>query len=268
LNKWLIRIIAILMAMLMPAIKKARQQALVTQCASNLRQISIALQSYLNDNQMMTFWRADDINLDGMDWYGYGGRETGNANLDQANYFNRLVPRPLNKYLSNKLEIFRCPCDDAAPWTSDLSFTIYFAPSQFEWVGNSYQFNANGYPLRPLPRHDPVDRALDGARAARGDAEVEVREVGDADTVELGREPGHVQVELPQPHPARFEPSVPGDRGGEACGTGCQRSERSQIWSFSITGLTDTTCRLNFSSDSSSPAATPTSCERCRIGMP
>ena len=43
---------------------------------------------------------------------------------------------------------------------------------------------------------------------------------------------------------------------------------RAQIWSFSMTGSTETTCRLNLSSDSSSPAATPTSCERWRIGMP
>ncbi len=28
------------------------------------------------------------------------------------------------------------------------------ADNQFEWVGNSYNFNANGYPLRPQPRND------------------------------------------------------------------------------------------------------------------
>jgi prepilin-type N-terminal cleavage/methylation domain-containing protein/prepilin-type processing-associated H-X9-DG protein len=156
-----IGIIAILMAMLFPALKRVRQQALVTQCASNLHQISVALQNYLNENRNTVFWRADNINLDGMDWYAYGGRETANANLDQANFFNRIVPRPLNKYLSNKLEVYHCPCDDSAPWTNDLSFTIYFAPSQFDWVGNSYQYNANGYPLRPLPRHDG---GLDGER--------------------------------------------------------------------------------------------------------
>ena len=37
--------------------------------------------------------------------------------------------------------------------------------------------------------------------------------------------------------------------------------------SFSMTGATDTTWRRNFSSESVSPAATPTSCERCRIGI-
>ena len=37
--------------------------------------------------------------------------------------------------------------------------------------------------------------------------------------------------------------------------------------SFSRTGVTGTTWRLNLSSDSSSPAATPISWERCRIGI-
>lgn len=37
--------------------------------------------------------------------------------------------------------------------------------------------------------------------------------------------------------------------------------------SLSVTGFTDTTWRLNFSSESVRPAATPMSCERCRIGI-
>ena len=47
----------------------------------------------------------------------YGGRELGNKNHDQEELFNRIVPRPLNKYLSNSIEVFHCPNDDAAPWT-------------------------------------------------------------------------------------------------------------------------------------------------------
>ncbi len=42
---------------------------------------------------------------------------------------------------------------------------------------------------------------------------------------------------------------------------------RRQTLSFSITGSTETTCRLNLSSESVRPAATPTSCERWRIGI-
>src|SRR5688572_2341462 len=44
-----IGIIAILIALLMPALQAARKQALDTQCKSNMRQIGVALQIYSNE---------------------------------------------------------------------------------------------------------------------------------------------------------------------------------------------------------------------------
>ena len=88
----------------------------------------------------------------------------------------------------------------------------------------------------------------------------------DAQAVELGRQPGHLELELAQPHPAGFEPAV-GDRHGRERRGAREDAGARQIWSFSRIGWTETTWRLNFSSDSSSPAATPTSCDRCRIGI-
>jgi hypothetical protein len=50
--------------------------------------------------------------------------------------------------------------------------------------------------------------------------------------------------------------------------SGAPEPEKDQgASSFSSTGVTGTTWRLNFSSDSSSPAATPINCERWRIGI-
>jgi prepilin-type N-terminal cleavage/methylation domain-containing protein/prepilin-type processing-associated H-X9-DG protein len=138
-----IGIIAILIALLVPVLHRARQQANVLTCANNLRQIGIILQIYLNENQGMTFWRGQDVDTEGMDWYCFGGRESGNLNHDQADLFNRIIPRPLNKFLKGDLRIFRCPCDEFAPWTEEYPDP---APNHFEWVGNSYQFNATGYP--------------------------------------------------------------------------------------------------------------------------
>ncbi|MFW6066550.1 MAG: DUF1559 domain-containing protein [Planctomycetota bacterium] len=46
-----IAIIALLMAILMPALGQAREAARVVLCASNLRQVNIAMQSYLQDHR-------------------------------------------------------------------------------------------------------------------------------------------------------------------------------------------------------------------------
>ena len=138
-----IGIIAVLVGILFPALAKARRQALIVQCGSNLRQIDTALTNYLVESRNTVFWRGADINTDGMDWYVYGGKETGNTNI-QSNLFNRIVPRPLNRYVARKIEIFHCPVDDQLlPYTDGVS--------HFEWVGNSYNFNANGYPWE-IPR--------------------------------------------------------------------------------------------------------------------
>jgi prepilin-type N-terminal cleavage/methylation domain-containing protein/prepilin-type processing-associated H-X9-DG protein len=56
-----IGIIAILMALLMPALGKARQQANSTKCKSNLRQIYYSLLTYANDNRGWIFPVGEQI---------------------------------------------------------------------------------------------------------------------------------------------------------------------------------------------------------------
>jgi len=142
-----IGIIGIMIGLLMPTLHRVRQQAIVIQCASNLRQIHQAFSQYLIESRGACFWRGGDIDTEGMDWYCYGGRETGNTDKIQQNLFNRIIPRPLNKYVHGSINVFRCPEDNEAwPWTEDSIC------SEFEWVGNSYNFNAVGFPTKALPR--------------------------------------------------------------------------------------------------------------------
>src|SRR4051794_21271406 len=101
---------------------------------------------------------------------------------------------------------------------------------------------------------------------ARRYSEMEVREVRDAQAVELRRQARQLELSDPQAHPAGLERPICSDDRRER-DEPSEPEQKGQIWSFSMTGSTETTCRLNFSSDSSSPAATPTSCERWRIGI-
>jgi hypothetical protein len=58
-----------------------------------------------------------------------------------------------------------------------------------------------------LPLGRPVDAALDSAPAARRNAEMEIRQMDDPHAVELGRQPGHLELECAQSHPPGLEPA-------------------------------------------------------------
>ena len=141
-----IGIVALLIGILLPVLSRGRTKAMDLKCASNQRQIATALQNYLVDTDGVIFWLADDIDTEGMDWYVYGGQETGNLHTGQSGLFNNIVPRPLNWYIDNQLRVFNCPFDtQKVVWPS-----LATAPcTHFQFVGNSYNFNANGYPGIP-----------------------------------------------------------------------------------------------------------------------
>lgn len=138
-----IAIIGLLAGLLLPVLRQAQDKARMARCSSNLRQIYSGLMMYLPDYNEVVFWTSANLSLYGMDWYVYGGRETGNANLGQGGLFNNTVPRPLNAYTRHKAELYQCPTD-----TKPLSWAGQ--TTHFDWVGNSYNYNANGSPLPPL----------------------------------------------------------------------------------------------------------------------
>ncbi len=56
-----IAIIAILAALLLPALSRAKAQAKRIQCASNLRQLGLALQTYVTDHRAYPYFYADGV---------------------------------------------------------------------------------------------------------------------------------------------------------------------------------------------------------------
>ena len=69
-----IAIIAILASMLLPALNRARQRAQTTKCVSNLKQIGLAVQSYMSDNEeivlpMQVAILSGDLGNNSNRWY-------------------------------------------------------------------------------------------------------------------------------------------------------------------------------------------------------
>jgi prepilin-type N-terminal cleavage/methylation domain-containing protein len=131
-----IAIIAILAALLLPALAQAKVRAQSVRCASQLRQCGIAMNLYLPDFNELYFWNTNGALLTGMDWFCWAGQTNNNVDTGQDGIFNT-VDRPLNHYGLTAASL-QCPLDQGRVDT--LPYTLY------QYVGNSYMFNAVGLP--------------------------------------------------------------------------------------------------------------------------
>jgi len=115
-----IAVIAVLAALLLPALGKAREQGRATACLSNLRQIGVALQIYVHENNDRMPVMYDALVSTN------GGPVTNLATIDVV----------LTNHLGSPT-ILRCPSDDK---------------ELFERTGSSYSWNflLNGQPADQL----------------------------------------------------------------------------------------------------------------------
>ena len=141
-----IAIIAILAALLLPALSQGKAKALRITCASNQRQVGLAFQLYAEENSesfpVTQGWAANG----GACWpdaYTSGGSWEFGGNIAETN-------RPLNRY-ARAVEVFRYPADRGDPLIPQIQ-TCWRA------FGNSYMVQwHDGYRVQHVTGdHIPV----------------------------------------------------------------------------------------------------------------
>ena len=165
-----IAIIAILAAILFPVFSQARESARTAQCASNMRQLGLAMAMYRSDADEVWCPASQYSPLAGFapqqTWIGY---DNNNFGLDGGFYGHIFEPathpiRPgsLDSYIKNE-GIKRCPSMPRA-WQSSYAAN-WFSPG----------FASAYYPNEYSPMSRTMTAALDGSTISTGanDAEVE-----------------------------------------------------------------------------------------------
>ncbi|MGQ9649376.1 MAG: type II secretion system protein [Phycisphaerae bacterium] len=151
-----VAIIALLIAILLPSLQRAREQAKVAMCLANLRSLGVAATSYLTAEKDQFCWakagRYPASNF-------YGGKR-GNGDGEESylsgyyyggslNFETKL--RPLNRYVYGRvtndvteLRVFECPSD----YGVRSRYAALQPPSKknaYEVTGTSYQANVIWY---------------------------------------------------------------------------------------------------------------------------
>lgn len=125
-----VAIIALLVAVLLPGLSRARDQVRRVTCEANLKQIHLAWATYLDSN--------DGYFPAGMDVeYNYGGLQGGGSAFFGGDP-TRPVRKPLNRHMNLPVvlreggKVFRCPSDTG---------TFFVQPTAFWYYGTSYYPN-------------------------------------------------------------------------------------------------------------------------------
>jgi len=113
-----IAVIAILAALLLPALNKAKLKAQAIQCMNNHKQLALAWRMYADDNRDVLVYASDDpgdwhVNWQELDQYAWTLTHMDFDPNNQGNWDINydMVKRPLWPYTSKSPAIYKCPAD-------------------------------------------------------------------------------------------------------------------------------------------------------------
>ncbi len=151
-----ISIIALLIALLVPSLRRAKEQGRTAVCLSNLKQIGNATVMYVNENRdWVPVGPAEKIvaNTESNPPLSavtttchWGGRRAGWLHSGSESIIETEA-RPLTSYLyksaglDSPTPVFQCPSDRGTPWSNGL---VPGGATIFKVCGNSYYINMYG----------------------------------------------------------------------------------------------------------------------------
>ena len=137
-----IGIIAVLISILLPALRKAREQARMVVCASNERQILAAVFMYAQDNKRLPVPEGGYII--GKEFY--GSHPWSAVMMDAVSHYDYGTPGVLLPYISRDVQVleraFTCPSDGPDRF-GPLGFELPQRPDPARPRNFSYSFNIN-----------------------------------------------------------------------------------------------------------------------------
>jgi prepilin-type N-terminal cleavage/methylation domain-containing protein len=153
-----VAIIALLISILLPSLRDAREQAKVAKCLANYRQITTSsIQYFIDYNDNFPFWLTDANIV--CSWY-WGGKTSREERANESDFLP-IETRPMNKYLmGGKVEpdlflegkrvkrtdvpVCQCPSDMSYSYQSsnwEPGGEANGAFSCYDDVGTTYQYN-------------------------------------------------------------------------------------------------------------------------------
>jgi len=104
-----IAIIAILAAMLLPALNRAKQKAMLTSCKNNLSNLQKGAAMYSHDYNDFMIPNAPAGYPDYQTWCGGNSESWGPlpSNIDENQYYNSLM----SPYMGKQIKVYKCPAD-------------------------------------------------------------------------------------------------------------------------------------------------------------